>query len=260
MPNAWDVGSARLLAALGFPAIATTSSGHAASLGQADQTVTLAQLAAHVEQLVAGLGVPLNVDAERCFADDPRGVAATVEAIAELGPAGISIEDYDPATARVDPVGDAVERVGAAAEAAHRHDMVLTARAENHLYGIEDLEDTIGRLRAYRAAGADVVYAPGLIGPDAVRVVVEATDAPVNVLAMRTTPAIAVLAQLGVRRVSTGGGLARAAYGALRAAADELLRDGTSSYLDAAIGSDELEAMLSGRYTETRTFADMERH
>jgi 2-methylisocitrate lyase-like PEP mutase family enzyme len=259
MPNAWDLGSARLLQHLGCAAIATTSSGHAASLGKVDQTVTLAELLTHVEALAAAVGVPLNVDAERCFADDPAGVAATVETIAELGAAGCSIEDYDPMRDAIDPLATAVDRVGAAAEAAHRHGVTLTARAENHLYGIDDLDDTLERLRAYRAAGADVVYAPGLADAEDIRRAVEATDAPVNVLAMRATPAVPVLEQIGVRRVSTGGGLARAAYGALRAATAELLGPGTSTYLEAAIGSDDLEAALGDRYTETTTFADTER-
>ena len=259
MPNAWDAGSARLLASLGFSAIATTSSGHAASLGRADQTVTLVELLAHVEVLVAMVDVPVSVDAERCFADDPAGVAATMEAIADLGAAGCSIEDWDPATETIDPVESGVERVAAAAEAARRCGMVLTARAENHLYGIGDLDDTIARLRAYRAAGAHVVYAPGLTDAEDIRRVVRATDAPLNVLAMRTTPPIASLAALGVRRVSTGGGLGRAAYGALREAAQELLGPGTSTYLDRAIGSDQLEAAMADRYTGDTTLADTER-
>ena len=244
MPNAWDAGSARLLASVGFPAIATTSSGHAAALGRADQTVTLDELARHVEELVAAVAVPISVDAERCFADDPSGVAATVERIAEVGAAGCSIEDYDPRTDAIDSPDVAAERVAAAAEAAHRHGMTLTARAENLLYGRDDLDDTIDRLRAYRRAGADVVYAPGLIAAADIGRLVAAVDAPVNVLALRGAPPIAELARLGVRRISTGGGLTRAAYGALVAAARELRDAGTFSYLDAAIGSSELEESL----------------
>lgn len=244
MPNAWDAGSARLLVHLGFPALATTSSGHAASLGKLDQTVTRDELLAHVEQLVAAVEVPLSVDAERCFADDPDGVAETVRLLAEAGASGCSIEDFDPRSGTIDPLATAVERVSAAAEAAHRSGMILTARAENHLYGVGDLDDTVERLRAYRAAGADVVYAPGLTDADDIRRVVAATDAPVNVLAMRTTPPVPVLAELGVRRVSTGGGLTRAAYGALRRAADELRGPGTATYLDEAIAGDELDEAL----------------
>ncbi len=250
MPNAWDVGSARLLAWAGFPAIATTSLGHAAALGQLDQSVTLDQLLAHVLALAAAVDIPLSVDSERCFADTPNGVAATVEQLAEAGASGCSIEDYDPARRAIDSVEVATERVAAAAEAAHRHGMLLTARAENHLYGVHDLDDTIGRLRSYRAAGADVVYAPRLVEADDMRRIVEGVDAPVNVLAMRSTPPIGVLRELGVRRVSTGGWLARAAYGAVIAAARELQSSGTSTYLDAAISGDDLGQALGPRGDE----------
>lgn len=244
MPNAWDVGSARLLASMGFRAIATTSSGHAAALGRPDQHVTRDELLVHVEALAAAVEIPISVDAERCFADDPAGVAATVRLIAEAGAAGCSIEDYDPRSASIDPVEVAIERVGAAADAAREHGMVLTARAENHLYGLGDLDDTIARLRAYRDAGAEVLYAPGLVMLDDIGRVVEEVGAPINVLAMRRTPSVRALAGLGVRRVSTGGGLARAAYGALAAAARELQDAGTSTYLDDAISSSDLDTAL----------------
>lgn len=247
MPNAWDIGSARLLAWSGFPAIATTSLGHAAALGQLDQSVTLDELLDHVRGLAAAVDIPLSVDSERCFADTPEGVASTVEQLAEAGASGCSIEDYDPARGAIDSVEIATERVVAAAEAAHRHGMVLTARAENHLYGVDDLDDTIARLRSYREAGADVVYAPRLVEADAMRRIVDGVDAPVNVLAMRSTPPIGVLDELGVRRVSTGGWLARAAYGAVIVAARELLSAGTSTYLDAAISGDDLEHALGPR-------------
>jgi 2-methylisocitrate lyase-like PEP mutase family enzyme len=241
MPNPWDIGSARILASMGFPALATTSLGHAASLGKTDQSVTRDELVEHVAALAAAVDLPLNVDAERCFADDLAGVAETVTLLAEAGAAGCSIEDYDPARSAIDAVEVATERVGAAAEAAHRHGMLLTARAENALYGVDDIEDTVTRLRAYRAAGADVVYAPRLTDAGQIRQVVQATDAPVNVLAMRHGPSIPELAALGVRRVSTGGPLARAAYGALRRAAQELLDAGTSTYQDGAMTSEDLE-------------------
>lgn len=241
MPNAWDVGSARLLEWSGFDAIATTSLGHAASLGRLDQTVTLDELLAHVEELAAAVDIPLSVDSERCFADSVDGVADTVERLAMAGASGCSIEDYDPARGAIDPLEVAAERVAAAAEAAHRHGLVLTARAENHLYGISDLDDTIARLTAYRRAGADVVYAPRLVEADDMRRIVEEVDAPVNVLAMRSTPPVPVLRDLGVRRVSTGGWLARAAYGTIAAAARELQSAGTSTYLDGAIGGDDLD-------------------
>ncbi len=244
MPNPWDIGSARLLVSLGFEALATTSSGHAAGLGRADQNVTRDELLAHVEALGAAIEVPLNVDAERCFADDPAGVAETVELIARAGAAGCSIEDYDPQLNAIDPLDVAVERVAAAAEAARRHGVVLTARAENHLYVIDDLDDTITRLCAYREAGAEVVYAPGLVDRSAIASVVEGVGVPVNVLAMRHGPTVAELAAIGVRRVSTGGSLARAAYGALVTAARELQGAGTSTYLDAAISGRDLDTAL----------------
>jgi len=247
MPNPWDIGSARILASMGFPALATTSLGHAASLGKVDQTVTRDELLTHVAALSAAVDLPLNVDAERCFAVDPAGVAETVSLLAEAGAAGCSIEDYDPARSAIDDIPVAAERVAAAAEAAHRHGMLLTARAENALYGIDDIDDTVTRLRAYREAGADVVYAPRLTDAEQIRRIVQATDAPVNVLAMRHGPSIPELDELGVRRVSTGGPLARAAYGALRNAAQELLGPGTSTYQDAALTGDDLEQAFGNR-------------
>jgi 2-methylisocitrate lyase-like PEP mutase family enzyme len=230
MPNPWDVGSARLLASLGFPALATTSSGHAASLGRLDQQVTLDELVDHATAMAAAVEVPLNVDAERCFAADAAGVARTVEHIATTGAAGLSIEDYDPRTGRIDAIDEAVARVTAAAEVATTSGLVLTARAENHLYGVDDLDDTIARLRAYRSAGADVVYAPGPTALDDIRRLVDEVDAPLNVLARPDGPTVGQLAEVGVRRISTGGSLAWAAYGALVAAARELLGPGTSTY------------------------------
>ncbi|MGH9323595.1 MAG: isocitrate lyase/phosphoenolpyruvate mutase family protein [Vicinamibacteria bacterium] len=241
MPNAWDIGSARILESFGFPAIATTSSGHAASLGRMDQHVTLEELLDHVEALVRAVELPVSVDAERCFADDPKGVAATVEQLAERGAAGVSIEDYHPDSG-IDLIAVAAERVAAAARAAKALGIVLTARAENHLYGINDLDDTIFRLQAYRDAGAVVVYAPGLVDLDAITRVVEAVGVPVNVLARPNGPSVPQLATAGVRRVSTGGALAFAAYGALAAAGRELLSSGTSTYASKALSADDRRA------------------
>lgn len=235
LPNAWDAGSARLLAWLGFPAVATTSSGHAATLGRVDQAVGRDELLAHVAELVAAVDLPVSVDAERCYADDPDGIAGTIDALAACGAAGCSIEDYDPATDRIDPLEVAAERVGAAAEAARKHGMVLTARAENHLYGHDDLGDTIRRLAAYHAAGAEVVYAPGLRALDRIGRVCAEVGAPVNVLLMAGMPPTSALAGAGVRRVSTGGSLAFVAYGALVDAARELRDAGTADYLDAVL-------------------------
>jgi 2-methylisocitrate lyase-like PEP mutase family enzyme len=234
MPNAWDVGSARILASLGFPAVATTSSGFAASLGRMDQHVSLDELVVHAGDLAASVAVPVGVDAEHCYSDTPQGVAETVERLAVAGPAGVSIEDYDPRQGLL-PLDTAAAKVAAAAAAAHLHGMVLTARAENHLYGVGDLADTITRLRAYRDAGADVVYAPGLADLDAISRVVDAVEAPVNVLLLGRGPTVAQLAAVGVRRVSTGGSLTFTAYGALTRAARELLTDGTSRHVDEAM-------------------------
>jgi 2-methylisocitrate lyase-like PEP mutase family enzyme len=232
MPNPWDAGSARILAAAGFDALATTSAGFAWSLGKLDQQVTRDELVSHVAQLSAATDLPLNVDSERCYPDDPGGVAETVRLLAEAGAAGCSIEDYDPNMGAIDDVGLAAERVAEAAAAAHELDepMVLTGRAENHIRGVDDLDDTIARLVAYRDAGADCVYAPGLTDIVDIKAVVEAVGVPVNVLALVTAPPIPQLAAAGVRRVSTGSLLAGAAYGALLAGAQELLESGTSNY------------------------------
>lgn len=245
MPNAWDLGSARLLTSLGFPALATTSSGHAASLGKLDHQVTRDELLAHVAAIATAVDVPLNVDAERCFADDPDGVAVTVRLIADAGAAGCSIEDYDPVTATVDPIQVAADRVAAAAQAARTHALILTARAENHIQGPDDLDDTIARLQAYRDAGAAVVYAPALTSLDDIARVVAEIDAPLNVLARNEGPSVTELERVGVRRVSTGGALARAAYGALVAAARELLEQGTSTYAAQALTTAQLTATFT---------------
>jgi 2-methylisocitrate lyase-like PEP mutase family enzyme len=227
MPNPWDLGSARLLAHLGFPALATTSSGHAASLGRLDQHVTRQEMLDHAARMAAGVAVPLNVDSERCFGDTPAEVAETVRAIVETGAAGCSIEDYEPVSGAIDPIDVAAERVAAAAEAAHAGPLpiLMTARAEGHLYGVDDLDETITRLRRFRDAGADVVYAPGLSELEDIRRVVE-VGTPVNVLAWPTGPSVVELASVGVRRVSTGGALAWAALGAVAAAGRELLSPG----------------------------------
>ncbi|MDG4829203.1 isocitrate lyase/phosphoenolpyruvate mutase family protein [Solwaraspora sp. WMMD1047] len=235
LPNPWDVPSARLLAHLGFPALATTSSGFAATLGRADQRVTRDELVTHVATLTAAVRVPLSVDAERGYADDPAGVAETVRMLAEAGASGVSIEDYDPVAGRVDPVEVAAERIAAAASVCADHGMVLTGRAENHLYGVADLADTIARLIAYRDAGAGCLYAPGLRDLDDIARLVGEVGAPVNVLALPDGPTVPQLAEAGVRRVSTGGSLAWAAYGALVHAATELRDAGTSTYLDRAL-------------------------
>jgi 2-methylisocitrate lyase-like PEP mutase family enzyme len=232
MPNPWDAGSARLLATCGFVALATTSAGFAWTLGRLDGNVTRDELVAHVAAVAAATPLPLNVDSEHCFPGEPGGVAETVRLLAAAGAAGCSIEDWNPVSGRIEDVSLAAERVAAAAEAAHavEEPMMLTGRAENHLHGVDDLDDTIARLVAYRDAGADVVYAPGLADLGQITAVVEAVGVPVNVLALPAGPSVAELASAGVRRVSTGGLPAAAAYGALLAGARELLGEGTSRY------------------------------
>ena len=244
MPNPWDVGSARLLAACGFEALATTSAGFAWALGRLDQTVTREELVAHVAQLTAATALPLNVDSERCYPDDPGGIAETVALLADAGAAGFSIEDYDPVSGSVDEVGVAAERVGEAVEATRRlsEPMLLTARAENHIRGVDDLDDTIARLLAYRDAGADALYAPGLTDLQQIAAVVDAVQLPLNVLVLPGGPTVADLAGVGVRRVSTGSLLAGRAYGALVEAATTLLTDGTAPPADSHVARETLRA------------------
>ncbi|TWE12942.1 isocitrate lyase/PEP mutase family protein [Rudaeicoccus suwonensis] len=244
IPNPFDVGSAKVLASAGYPALATTSSGLAASLGKADQQVSLDELCAHVTALTDAVDVPVQVDAEACYPHSP-GVEHTVEALADAGAAGVSIEDYDPVAGVVLDLPTATERVGIAAQAAHRHGMLLIARAENHLYAAGDVDDTVTRLAAFRAAGADVLYAPGVVAAaDISRIV--ALGAPVNVLAIAGIPSVRDLADLGVRRVSTGGALAWAAYGALLRGADELRDQGSTGYLAGALPAERRAVVFGG--------------
>ncbi|MEZ5094492.1 isocitrate lyase/phosphoenolpyruvate mutase family protein [Nocardioides sp.] len=232
MPNPWDVGSARLLEVVGFPALATTSSGLGAALGRDDQTVGRDELVRHVAELTAAVGIPVSVDAECAFPREPGGVAETVRMLADAGASGVSIEDFDPVAGEVLALERASEAVGQAVEAAARHGLVVTARAENHLYDRDDLDDTVRRLRAYVAAGADAVYAPGLTDADDIARLVAEAGAPVNVLALPGAPSVPELGRLGVRRVSTGGGLTWTAYGALVDAARTLLDEGRYAFLE----------------------------
>jgi 2-methylisocitrate lyase-like PEP mutase family enzyme len=239
MPNPWDLGTARFLESLGFSALATTSWGFAASLGRLDQTVTRDEMLAHTAALVGVINVPLNVDSERCYAEDLAGVTKTVRLLGDAGAAGCSIEDYNPVTKSIDPIGLATERVAAAAEGAKAGGLVLTARAENPFYGFHDLDDTIARLCSYRDAGADVMYAPGLVEVDAIARVVAETGVAVNVLARSNGPTVKHLSELGVRRISTGGAIARASFELLNRAARELLDEGTSTYTIGTLTADD---------------------
>jgi 2-methylisocitrate lyase-like PEP mutase family enzyme len=229
MPNPFDLGSARLLVDLGFPALATTSGGFAATRGRLDMTVDRDQLVDHVASLRTVTDLPINADAEQCFPDDEGGVASTVRLLAQAGASGCSIEDWDPHRGVIETVDHAVEQVAKAAAVATEEGLLLTARAENHLRGHDDLDDTISRLTAYRDAGADVVYAPGLTDLSAIARVVDEVGGPVNVLLLAGGPSRDELAAIGVRRLSVGSNLARIAYGAMYEAAQDLLGSGVIS-------------------------------
>jgi 2-methylisocitrate lyase-like PEP mutase family enzyme len=234
LPNPWDQGSARLLEWLGFSALATTSSGLAASRGLLDGAVVRRQVLDHATAVVRATGLPVTADLENGFGDDPSTVAETVRLAVDTGLAGCSIEDF---TGRSDrPIyddGPAVERIVAAVEAAHAgpNRLVLTARAEHYLHGRPDLEATINRLQAYQEAGADVLYAPGLSRPGDIGRLVASVDRPVNVLARPGGPTVGQLGDLGVARVSLGGSLCFAALGAVVEAATEFKEDGTYGFM-----------------------------
>jgi 2-methylisocitrate lyase-like PEP mutase family enzyme len=233
MPNPWDLGSLKLLASLGFEALATTSSGFAATLGRLDGSVTREEALAHAAALVAATDLPVSADLENGFAHGPAGVAETAAGAVQAGLAGFSIEDFAPgADEPIYPLPAAVERVAAAAEAAHAGPahVVLTARCENFLHGRQDLGDTIARLGAYQEAGADVLFAPGVTTAEEIRAVVSAVDRPVNVLPRGSSPSVSELAALGVSRVSVGGAFAFAALAAVVEAARELREQGTYGY------------------------------
>ena len=237
LPNPWDAGSAKLLAWLGFAALATTSGGFAATLGRLDGSVTRDEALAHAAELAAATSLPVSADLENAFADEPEGVAETIRMAVEAGLAGCSVEDF---TGQPDsPIYDialATDRIAAAAAAAKAGlvQLVITARAENYLHGRLDLADTIARLQAYQEAGADVLYAPGLTSLDDIRRVVSAVDRPVNVLALPGGPAVPELAEAGVRRVSVGSAFAFAALGALVEAGRELREQGSYGFLELA--------------------------
>jgi 2-methylisocitrate lyase-like PEP mutase family enzyme len=242
MPNPWDIGSAKLLAHAGALALATTSAGHAGSHGRLDQDIKRDELLTHVTEMTTAVDLPYNVDSEDCFGLDASGVAETARMIAATEAAGFSIEDYDPRAEAIRPIKVAAERVVAAKQAGGG--LVLIARAENHLYGVNDLDDTVRRLEAYRDAGADVIYAPGISRPADIERVV-AIGIPINVLAMPGAPTVAELANLGVARVSVGSLFAWAAYGALVDAAKELLGAGTSRYTERLLPSSVRDAAFS---------------
>jgi 2-methylisocitrate lyase-like PEP mutase family enzyme len=239
LPNPWDPGSAKLLASLGFEALATTSSGHAGTLGLADGDVGREAALAHAGSIAAATELPVTADLEDGFGERPEEVAATLEAAAGTGLAGCSIEDWS-ARQGILPLALAAERIAAAAEVAGRDAgrLVLTARAENHLRGEGDLTDTIARLQAYQEVGADVLYAPGLCAPEEIAQVVRNVDRPVNVLARPDGPSVAELASLGVARISLGGALHALALSAVSRAARAWLTEGRHDFLaEAAAGA-----------------------
>jgi 2-methylisocitrate lyase-like PEP mutase family enzyme len=235
IPNPWDAGSARVLAALGFRALATTSSGFAFTLGRLDGSVALDEIAAHTAALDAATDLPVSVDLENGYGPDPEHAATAVRRAAEAGAVGGSIEDYDPG-GRLYEHAHAVERIAAAVEAARSlgFPFTLTARAENHIRGNPDLDDTIARLQAFQQAGADVLYAPGLRTVAEIRTVCDAVSKPVNVLALGSL-SLAEIVEAGAQRVSVGGALAWVAVRALADAAAAIRDSGDLSALAARV-------------------------
>lgn len=254
LPNPWDIGSARYLASLGFSAIATTSSGFAWSIGREDNHVQLDDVLAHLRALVEATDLPVNADFENGFGDDPDTVAYNVNHALETGIAGLSIEDStrDPAAPLLD-IDTAAEHIAAARRAidANGGDALLVGRAENFVAGKPDIDDAIARLKAYSAAGADCLYAPGIQTREQIVAVVEAVaPKPVNVLIGSTSAfTLDELAALGVRRVSVGGGLARAAWGGFMRAAQGLAQGRFDGFEGAASGK-ELNDCFSARESD----------
>ena len=249
IPNPWDIGSASLLALLGFEALASTSAGYAFSRGQTDGSVGRDQMLLHLSELAAATELPLSADLENGFGDAPEAVAETIRLAAATGIVGGSIEDASGHN--TDPIYSlelAVERVRAAAEAARGlgFPFMLTARAENYLVGRPDLNDTIKRLQAYQDAGADVLYAPGLKTREEIAAVVSSLDRPVNVVMGLQGVQLGLkdLAEIGVKRVSVGGSLSRAALGAFLRAAQEMRDHGTFTYSDDAVSARQIGEMF----------------
>jgi len=233
MPNPWDAGTAKVLASLGFEALATTSAGFASTLGRHDGKVTRDEALVHAAAVVAAVDVPVSCDYENGFADAPDDVRTNASLAVDAGLAGFSIEDFTgDMDAPIYDAGLARDRVAAAAEAAHAGPahVALTGRCENHIRGITDLADTIARLQAYQEAGADVLYAPGASDLDSIRSIVSSVDRPVNVLALPGAPTVDELAAAGVGRVSVGSAFALVAMGALVDAATELRDKGTYDF------------------------------
>jgi 2-methylisocitrate lyase-like PEP mutase family enzyme len=239
IPNPWDAGSARVLAAIGFKALASTSSGFAFTLGRRDGTVTLDEAVQHAAALDRATELPLSVDLENGYGSDPESAALAIRRVAEVGAVGGSIEDYDP-DGHIYTLHHAAERIAAAAEAGRRvgFPFTLTARAENHIRGNPNLDDTIARLRAFEGAGADVLYAPGLRSAEEIRAVCQAVSKPVNVLAL-SGMSFTEIVGAGARRVSVGGGLTWVAVKAMADAATAIRDAGDFSTLAARLPLDD---------------------
>jgi 2-methylisocitrate lyase-like PEP mutase family enzyme len=239
IPNPWDSGSARVLEKLGFKALATTSSGLAFTLGRRDGEVSLDEVVAHTAALDDATNLPVAVDLEHGYGPRPEDAALAITRAAEAGAAGGSIEDYDP-SGRIYDSGHATERVAAAAEAARAtgSPFVFAARAENHIRGNPDLDDTIARLQAYEAAGADVLYAPGLVSVEEIRAVCDAVSKPVNVLA-RPHLTFSEMAAAGAQRVSVGGALTWVAVAGLVSAGKAIRDSGDFTALTEGVKIDE---------------------
>ncbi len=249
IPNPWDIGTARLLALLGFGALATTSAGYAFSVGQPDNTVDRQQMMAHLAAIASATDLPVSADLENGFGDDPEIAAETIRLAAAAGVVGGSIEDSTQQPNRpIYEVDHAVERIRAAAEAARSlsFPFTLTARCENYLVGRPDLEDTIKRLQAYQMAGADVLYAPGVTSAGDIAAIVSSVDRPVNVVMglQGVQLSLAELSALGVKRVSVGSALSRAALGAFLRAAREMKELGTFSFAQEAVSYREISDLL----------------
>jgi 2-methylisocitrate lyase-like PEP mutase family enzyme len=249
IPNPWDIGSARMLAHLGFEALATSSAGYAFSIGRRDYGVGREAMIGHVSVLASATELPLSADLENGFSDAPEGAAETIRMAAAAGAVGGSIEDSTGSPERpIYEQGLVAERVRAAVESARGlgFPFTLTARAENYLHGRRDLKDTITRLQAYREAGADVLYAPGLTSKEDIATLVSSLDRPVNVLMGLAGIAmnLADLEAIGVKRVSVGSALARAAYGSFLRGAREMRKDGTFGFAENAADSQEIADMF----------------
>lgn len=249
IPNPWDAGTARLLAHLGFEALATTSAGYAFSVGRRDNTIDRDEIIAHVAAIVSATDLPVSADLENGFADAPEQVAQTIQLAAAAGVAGGSIEDMSRQPGHlIYELQHAADRVRAAAQAAHAlpFPFTLTARAENYLVGRPDLNDTIKRLQAYQEAGADVLYAPGLSTKDDIAAVVSSVDRPVNVIMglQGVQLSLAELSALGVKRISVGSALSRAALGAFLRAAHEMREHGTFTFAEQAVSFRDLSTMF----------------